>query len=402
MALAADRAVSSLFPVHRWRGSQTRLSAVAGHVSALCGYLAHDSALVDLSHSVHGATPVENCKGLFQVARCADTFGAPASKNASSFVQRTADPSEAELFIAQTYLPIKIELPAGAGGLDLELRALRFGSLTAGLLKFGRHASVHTATASDFHVNIPVSGTAVSRSGINPRALTEPGEAAVFAPQASTEVRWSPDCAQLCLMVSRSALEVELERLLGRSLPTPLSFDFHMPRSGPVRGLWRNALDLIRRELAEPSGLAGYPSIGLHVQGLLLDGLLLGHHHNYSTVLGRPGASGRPTAIARAVDLLQARPGDAWTVSGLALEVHLSVRSLHEGFARDVGMSPMTYLRHVRLHRAHTELQAADKGSTTVRTVATRLGILHLGRFAAAYKATFGESPSETLARSAL
>ena len=66
MALAADRAVRSLLPVHRWRGSHTRLSAVAGHVSALCGYLAHDSALVDLSHSVHGATPVENCKGLFQ------------------------------------------------------------------------------------------------------------------------------------------------------------------------------------------------------------------------------------------------------------------------------------------------------------------------------------------------
>jgi transcriptional regulator GlxA family with amidase domain len=174
-----------------------------------------------------------------------------------------------------------------------------------------------------------------------------------------------------------------------------------MPSTGPVRGLWRSALDLIRTELVAPSGLAKHPSVGLHVQGLLLDGLLLGHHHNYSTRVDRRAPPGRPTAIARAVELLESRPGDAWTVGGLAVEVHLSVRALHEGFARDVGMSPMTYLRHVRLHRAHAELQAADRGFTTVRTVATRLGILHLGRFAATYKATFGESPSETLGRPA-
>jgi AraC-like DNA-binding protein len=333
------------------------------------------------------------------VARSAGASAAPANEDANHFVRRTADPSEAESLIAQTYLPIRIELLARTVDVDMELRALRVGSLTAGLLRFGRHATVHTAAASNFHVNIPVFGSAVSRSGTNPRAPTAPGEAAVFAPEATTEVRWSPQCSQLCLMVSRSALEGELEKLLGRSLPAPLTLDFHMPDSGPVRGMWRSALDLIRRELATPSGVAMHPSVGVHVQGLLLDGLLLGHHHNYSTLLGRRAASGRPTAIARAVDLLQSRPGDAWTVSRLALEVHLSVRALHEGFARDVGMSPMTYLRHVRLHRAHTELLAADRESTTVRAVATRLGILHLGRFAAAHKANFGESPSETLAR---
>ena len=85
----------------------------------------------------------------------------------------------------------------------------------------------------------------------------------------------------------------------------------------------------------------------------------------------------------------------------LAREVHLSVRALHEGFTRDVGAPPMTYLRRVRLHRAHAELESSDPSQTTVRAVATRLGILHLGRFAATYRASFGESPSETLARSA-
>ena len=37
------------------------------------------------------------------------------------------------------------------------------------------------------------------------------------------------------------------------------------------------------------------------------------------------------------------------------------------------------------------------RDTTTVRAVATSLGFLHMGRFAAAYRDAFGESPSETL-----
>jgi AraC-like DNA-binding protein len=334
------------------------------------------------------------------VARSAEASRA-AINDANYLVRRTNDPDEAELFIAQTYLPIRLELPPRAVDVDMELKALRVGSLTAGLLKFGRRTTAFTAAARNFHVNIPIRGNVISRSGASPRTRTTPGEAAVFHPGAPAEVGWAPDCSQLCLMVSRDVLESELERLLGQSLPTPLTFDFHMPSTGPVRGLWRNALDLIRTELASPSGLAKHPSVGLHIQALLLDGLLLGHTHNYSALVSRPAAPGRPTAIARAVELLESRPGDAWTVSGLAAEVHLSSRALHEGFVRDVGVSPMTYLRHTRMHRAYAELRAADPALTTVRAVATRLGILHLSRFAATYKATFGERPSETLSRPA-
>jgi transcriptional regulator GlxA family with amidase domain len=98
------------------------------------------------------------------------------------------------------------------------------------------------------------------------------------------------------------------------------------------------------------------------------------------------------------VELLHSEPGKAWTVVGLAAEVHLSVRALQEGFARDVQMPPMSYLRRLRLRRARDELQASDPNQTTVRAVAIRLGMVHPGRFAATYKATFGESPSETLA----
>ena len=77
------------------------------------------------------------------------------------------------------------------------------------------------------------------------------------------------------------------------------------------------------------------------------------------------------------------------------------MRALQAGFQRDLGTPPMTYLRQVRLRRAREALRAADRGATTVRSVAAQFGILHMGRFAAAYRETFGEPPSDTLNRPA-
>lgn len=63
------------------------------------------------------------------------------------------------------------------------------------------------------------------------------------------------------------------------------------------------------------------------------------------------------------------------------------------------GKPPWEYLRWRRLWRARSLLSRPDE-DTTVTDVAFRLGFWHLGRFAAAYAATFGERPSATLAKS--
>ena len=83
----------------------------------------------------------------------------------------------------------------------------------------------------------------------------------------------------------------------------------------------------------------------------------------------------------------------------LASEVFVSGRSLQEAFRREIGQPPMTYLRQIRLRRVHDDLASAEPGSVTVAAVASRWGFLHLGRFAGAYRAAFGVSPSETLGR---
>jgi AraC-like DNA-binding protein len=57
----------------------------------------------------------------------------------------------------------------------------------------------------------------------------------------------------------------------------------------------------------------------------------------------------------------------------------------------------MTYLRRLRLQKAHAELAAHRPDELTVTAAASQWGFLHLSRFAEQYRRLFGESPSETL-----
>ncbi|NQX11521.1 AraC family transcriptional regulator [Microbacteriaceae bacterium VKM Ac-2855] len=75
----------------------------------------------------------------------------------------------------------------------------------------------------------------------------------------------------------------------------------------------------------------------------------------------------------------------------------MSLRSLQNGFRRQLGLSPVDYLRRVRLDRVQEELRRGDAGTVAVGEVAGRWGFAHLGRFSASYAARFGEYPRTTL-----
>jgi AraC-like DNA-binding protein len=313
----------------------------------------------------------------------------------------TDDRDEAERVISDLYLPNRLDLSRGSAPLGMEVTALRMGALTAGRLTYSRRVRLRTADAENFHVNFPLRGRAASRSGTRVPVATRPGEGLVFSPGEPAELSWSADCEQLCLMVPRARLEAELEHLLGRSLRGRLTFDFAADLPTPLGRQLRTVLNLLVDELDHPTEIGQNPHVLRHVEGLVLDGLLLGQPHSYSDAADREGRAGPSAAIRQAVHLLEERPSEPWTTVRLASEVYLSVRALQSGFRRDLAAPPMTYLRQVRLRRAREALQAAERDATTVGIVAARLGILHMSRFAAAYREAFGESPSQTLNRPA-
>ncbi len=86
-------------------------------------------------------------------------------------------------------------------------------------------------------------------------------------------------------------------------------------------------------------------------------------------------------------------------LSELCTTANVSERTLQYAFHDIMGMSPLTYLLRLRLHRARDALRNAQSGSTTVTDVAMNWGFWHFGEFSRAYKNCFGEVPSRTLRR---
>jgi transcriptional regulator GlxA family with amidase domain len=107
-------------------------------------------------------------------------------------------------------------------------------------------------------------------------------------------------------------------------------------------------------------------------------------------------------AVREAVELIESEAGTIGTVAELARRVGVTVRSLQIGFQRQIGLSPVSYLHDVRLTRAYEDLLDAQPGAgMTVGDIASRWGFRHAGRFALYYRRRFGESPSQTLRKSA-
>jgi AraC-like DNA-binding protein len=300
--------------------------------------------------------------------------------------------------IAEAYLPNRVDRQ-GTGSLDFRLDALRLDSATVGLISFGTETRLRTTDATHFHVNLPLRGGVVSRMGSGAETEAIPGRATVFMPGHPADIRWGTDSLQMCLMIPAPTLVEELEQLLGRSISGPLVFETEMDLSTPTARGWRASLEVLRTELTEGPGLVSQVRVARQLERLMVDGLLLGQPHNYRDAL--EGGLWRPPSgpVARARQLLEEQPEEPWSTSSLAIRVHLSARSLQEGFAREVGMPPMRYLQRVRLRRARDQLREASLAETTVAAVASGLGLSHLGRFAAAYRRAFDEFPSETLRR---
>jgi AraC family ethanolamine operon transcriptional activator len=81
----------------------------------------------------------------------------------------------------------------------------------------------------------------------------------------------------------------------------------------------------------------------------------------------------------------------------LARQIGVSVRTLHDAIKRYRGMSLHRYLRLRRLWLVRQRLLT---GAHSVKACALAFGFWHLSDFSRSYRSQFGESPSDTLARS--
>jgi AraC family ethanolamine operon transcriptional activator len=110
---------------------------------------------------------------------------------------------------------------------------------------------------------------------------------------------------------------------------------------------------------------------------------------------GRPRLD-RSEIVRRSMAVIEAAP-TVPTAAELARDVGVTSRTLLRTFQEEFGVSPKRYLMLRELHAVRRSLRAAVATDDTVADVLVRHGVWEFGRFAARYRQTFGELPSQTL-----
>lgn len=247
-------------------------------------------------------------------------------------------------------------------------------------------------------VNFVLGGKMLVEDGLGTTVADE-GHAAAFCFHDEVDIHWTPGLRQLMLTIDKPRIERYLRGLLGEAPDDPLRLHASVDLADGGQGIL-SAVRTMRRAL-EQCGKAGPPPVlAAEIEHGVLTALLLGQRHNYTDAIFSARALPAPRVVRRVVELIDSAPQTPFTVADLAECAGVSERSLHAAFRRQLGTSPMAYVRQRRLEQAHDELLRLDpSGGVRVTDVALRHGFAHTGRFAAAYRARFGESPSTTLRR---
>jgi AraC-like DNA-binding protein len=248
-------------------------------------------------------------------------------------------------------------------------------------------------------LNFVVGGTMLIEDG-RTSAVADANTAAAFCFHEDLDMRWTPGLRQLMLTIDKARLERYLQNLLNEPLHDPLRFDTRIDLADSSGQGIAAAVRTLRRALTLCGKAGPSPVLAAEIEHGIFTSLLLGQRHNYTDAIFSARALPAPRVVRRVVELIDSTPQTAFTVADLAEHAGVSERSLHAAFRRQLGTSPMAYVRRRRLEQAHDELLRLDRSSgAKVTDVALRHGFAHTGRFAAAYRARFGEPPSTTLRR---
>lgn len=105
----------------------------------------------------------------------------------------------------------------------------------------------------------------------------------------------------------------------------------------------------------------------------------------------------RASVLRRAVRFVEQSAHQPIGLPDIAAAAGVGPRALQLAFRRYADTTPWAYVRSVRLDRAHHDLRAADPRRETVVGIAARWGFSNRSRFAAEYRAVYGETPATTL-----
>ncbi|RWI72193.1 AraC family transcriptional regulator [Mesorhizobium sp.] len=301
---------------------------------------------------------------------------------------RSSRVSDAVEALSTRYRSHRLLIGDRATALDFRHNAIVCEGASLNLLRYGPELVVDAGPFDTFYMlEFPLHGGVDIQYG-GERVSSHVGSGLVLSPGAYVRSRWRADTTQVMLRLERNSVERAWQRFSGESARRTPMFRAELDLSSPAGRRIARLIGLIVAEQMEAGDAALMPRPLINA---VLETLF---EHVPAKLISTPGmvARGPSPAFVRMFRRLLDEPENLrLTVARLACRLDVSQRTLTTGMRSFTGYSPHGYLTMRRMEQAS---RLIEEGGLSIAEIARRVGYAHAGRFAAAYRAWCGRSPS--------
>ncbi|HWC81901.1 MAG TPA: AraC family transcriptional regulator [Pseudonocardiaceae bacterium] len=180
--------------------------------------------------------------------------------------------------------------------------------------------------------------------------------------------------------------------------PAEFRLDANRPVSPAAGRHWRDTVLYLHRTLMAPQAQTIHSLVYDAMVEMAAASIIATFPNNLTNADPAPTGRAAPATLRRAVAYIDAHAHQSIVLTDIAAAARVGPRGLQAAFGRHLGLTPLAYLRRVRLEHAHRELKAADPTrGATVAEIAARWGFAKPQRFARYYREHYGVLPSHTL-----
>ena len=223
--------------------------------------------------------------------------------------------------------------------------------------------------------------------------LQSPGIMTVSHPYMQHKIATNLHCRNIILKLSKSDVETQLLKMLGRSASSPVIFDSGM--SCTSEGI-NSIMETLNYLCHAYYNIDNWDFISESFTYYLIELILLKVPNNYSQQLNVKHQLVLPHYMKQAKRYIQQHLERSITVTSLSDVCGVSVRTLQKGFNHYFNQTPIEYIRNQRLDMIHQQLQTSHSYEK-ITDIMLRNGINSFGHFSNIYKKRYGCLPSHTL-----
>ncbi|MGO0633303.1 AraC family transcriptional regulator [Pseudomonas sp. SAR267] len=331
-----------------------------------------------------------SCSGVVHAVSLLRTYAQAALSLTGDHIE-ASDARVASDVLAANYSDNRLAVHNSDGPFAMQWQRRSIGDLQVASLRFGVPVILDQDPTSFLLVSTQLQGSATIHT---PKGVYSGGGGLVMIDSLEdrTNKAFSADSWRLHVQFPLALIEAACAEFHGGLPAKPLRFDAMLQAGGTAQMRWIGFLNLLMTYMIGPEPVPDVRTLEFLQQSALFT-LMHALHADPGDGFGPQPLM--PRHVKRAEGYIREHLREDIKLIDIARAAGVSVRSLSEGFQRALQLSPMQYVKALRLDAARNELlcSGADR---LVSEIAEAWGFNHLGRFSEHYRLRFGELPSTT------